>query len=401
MRRLRWFLICLIGAGCLATQATQRDVFWALLGEYPEEARFNPYKVTRDDKSVDSAAILYAVRRAPGSVAEIAAQSGLTREVVVRKLGELETCGLVRREQDRYAINFPFWDAPLRDEIVRLGQQLADSAVRILDEELPGLKAAFAQSSLPGQGYAWKDLSLTIVGGLLLDTGLNDRGIRKRRLFVSSRDTPVRPGGYTYWYRAVEGGWGPFYKFGHNLTNLDGGWFGLFYGQLPGEKMAWSQVWDVHDKKGKQVLRVLIREGRVGQEELAGKAGLPRSELRTILEAMRQKGVVKILDSWVEPGFPVLDQSDLEILLDRVDAICERIIREVYDPALPVILERWKELAPRAWEIDKVDKIFLRDVYDRPYNLVLDRLIRRGTLPPPPAKPPFAYWAINGEFEVL
>lgn len=393
---------------CPGEQATvstpnpeKMNVYWGLLGAYPAEKHLNPYAVTRDDETVDSGALLYSIRREAKRPERIAAESGIPLEDVDRKLAELRVCALVAEKHGKYIVQFPFWDAPLRDEINRFGQQLADSIVDILDEELPALKTAVGNSSLPEQGYDWEDVSLTIVGGLLLDTGLNDRGLRKRRLFVKARDTPTRPGGYRYWYRAVEGGWGSFSKFGHNLTNLEGGWFGLFYGRVPGRKMDWSQVWDVHEAKERAVLRVLVRAGRIGQEELARAAGLQRSELRTLLDEMLEKQVVKIHGTSVEPGFPVLGQRDVRILLDRVDAICDRVIREVYDPQVPLILRRWEELAPENWEIEKVGKMFLRDVCDRPYNLVLDRLIRRGTLPPPPEKPPFMYWAINGHFEVL
>jgi len=65
------------------------------------------------------------------------------------------------------------------------------------------------------------------------------------------------------------------------------------------------------------------------------------------------------------------------------------------------MVSTWKKVKPKNWKMDKVDKFFIRDVFNRPHNLTLDRLIQDGLLPLPPVKPPFNWRGINDHFEVI
>jgi hypothetical protein len=66
---------------------------------------------------------------------------------------------------------------------------------------------------------------------------------------------------------------------------------------------------------------------------------------------------------------------------------------------LPLIEERWEEIAPTNWDMENVDKSFIHEIHLRAYHMTLDMLIGERFLPPPATEPPFDFWGINGNFE--
>jgi hypothetical protein len=311
---------------------------------------------------------------------------------------------LVLRDENGYIVNFPFWDAPLRDRIIELGTELASRVADVIRAEIPTLRRKFDQSSLPSQGYTWDRVALIVVGGLLLDTGLNDRGLRRWGIFDQKRDTPVRPGGYLYWYRAIEGGWGNYWKFGHDQRSSPdlSTWFCMFYGQKTSRKrIDWSSAWDAHAPTTKQITFPLVRTDVIDRDSLLLESGLSELTFQSSLTEMAEAGIVNLEGTKIRRVFPVFNETDIDMLLEHVDTICTRIIDSIYVPFLPRIEEEWLKVAPENWKIQNVLKMFIRDVYDRPYNLTLHLLIEEGTLPPSPTEPPFDYFGINGYFEML
>lgn len=401
---ISFMLIASFLGGAVKSQPKKVDVFWGLLGSYPREKQWNPYKLTRDDKTIDAASILFSIRRDYKTVEQISRETDISVEGIEHKLVQLKNCELVKENENKFIVNFPFWDIPLKDEINGLGLELADKVVDVLKAKLPDLKASFEKSTLPGQGYTWDDVALTIIGGFLLDTGLNDRGLRKWKVFDQKRDTPARPGNYRYWYKAVFDGWGKYWKFGHDQqTNSNSDiWFGLFYGQIPRErKMNWSKTWDVHDEKTRQIIFPLIQKGKIKKTKLQSKTEMSADSFNAVLQRMEQAEIIRIDGSLVHPNFPIFQEKDIQELFSSIDSICNQIIDEIYVPFLPKIQQTWQEVKPRNWEIQNIERFFVREVYDRPYNLTLDRLIREGVLPPSPVEPPFNYWGINGHFKLL
>jgi DNA-binding HxlR family transcriptional regulator len=396
-------LILLFVLSTVKSETKKVKVFWGLLGSYPQEKKWNPYELTREDKKIDVASILYSIRRDYKTSDQISRETNISNKDIEHKLKELENCKLVREKENKFIVNFPFWDITLRDKITALGFELTDQIVEVLKIELPNLKTIFEKSMLPAQGYDWNDISLTVIGGLLVDTGLNDRGLRKWKIFDPKKDTPIRPGNYRYWYRAVENGWGDFWKFGHNMIKNDNFdiWFGLFYGQIPGKRMNWSKIWDVFDKSTRKIIFPLIEKGEIKRNELQREIKMTADSLNAILLKMEQAKIIRIDDSVVYPNFPVFQEKDIQNFLSKIDSLCNQIIDEIYIPFLPKIQQSWKEIAPSNWEMQKIEKFFIREVYSRPYNFTLDRLIREGMLPPSPIEPPFNYWGIKGHFKVL
>lgn len=378
-------------------------VFWGLLGSYPKEKQYNPYELTREDKEIDAASILYSIRRDYKTIEQISKQTNIDIRDIEKKLNELKKCELVTKKKNKFIVNFPFWDIPLRDKINSLGFELTDQIVQIIKSEIPNLKVIFKETSLSTQGYTWDDVSLIIIGGLLLDTGLNDRGLRKWKVFDQKRDTPIRPGDYLYWYKAVENGWGNYWKFGHNMihnNNFDV-WTGMFYGSIKGRKTNWAKTWNLFDDNTSKILFPIIKKAKIHINELQSKSNISVDSLNAILYKMEETKIIKIDDSIVYPNFPVFNEKDIKLILTKVDSICNNIINDIYVPFLPKIQRTWKEIEPSNWEIQSIDKFFTRQVYSRPYNLTLDRLIREGVLPPSPIDPPFNYWGINGHYKAL
>jgi predicted transcriptional regulator len=380
----------------------QIKVFWGLLGSYPAEDSLNPYKLTRDDSSVDVASILYSIRRDFKTIDEISSETGIPRDKITRKLEQLARCELVRRENEAFIVNFPFFDKPMRDRMNELAFEITEPIAEVVRSVIPELKKSVAVSSLAQQGYSWEDVALIIVGGLLLDTGLNDRGLRNWEIFNPLRDTPKRPGGYRYWYRAVEGGWGPYWKFGQNLKPMDEKniWFCHFYGQVKGRRMNWERRWDTFDPRSPSIMALLIRHGRLAVNEVE----LPdpySDSLDSTLRQLTEAGVIKVIGDTVYPGFPIFQGEDIKTTLKYVDQVCTRIIDSIYVPFVPRLEQEWENMVPENWEIPQVEKLFVRQVFSRPYNLVLHVLIEEGILPPAPIEPPFMYYGIRGNFNVL
>ena len=388
--------------GCVdKSEKKNVKVFWGLMGQYPEEKQYNPYELTREDKEIDAASILYSIRRDYKTIEQISKQTEIDIRNVEKKLAELKNCELVTEKDKKFIVNFPFWDIPLRDTINSLGLELSNQIAGVIKSEIPNLKLLFEKTSFPEQGYNWDDVSLIIIGGLLFDTGLNDRGLRKMKIF-SIEDMPVRPGNYYYWYRAVENGWGNYWKFGHDMNNDDFNvWFGMFYGNIKGREIKWGETWDVFNKNTRKFLFPIIKKGKIQVNELYAELEMQRDSFDIVLHKMEEVKMVKIKDSVIIPNFPVFQEKDIQILLTKVDSICNMIITDIYIPFLPKIQKTWKDNKPPNWDIKSVDKLFIREVYDRPYNLTLDILIRENILPPSPVEPPFDYWGLNGYFEVL
>lgn len=395
-------LLALAIEGTGSPEPVKVHAYWALQGSNPP-APCNPYALTRDDDRTDSASLLYVIRREYRTPGEISHATGIPQPAVERKLRDLRKCALVREKAGRFLVDFPFWDQTLRDQINVLGLDLASQVAGVIESELPGLRDVFGRTSLPSKGFAWDEASLVVVGGLLLDTGLNDRGLRIWQAFDPERDTPIRPGNHRYWYRAVEGGWGPYWKFGHDLSHNGSHdlWFGMFYGSKKGHRTVKSESWDVHDERTLSILFPLIREGSATIETLLRQTGLSEEELRRRLDAMAEEQVVRVEGHEILPAFPVFQEKDLGILFTEIDRIAAGIIREVYVPFQSRIEERWKAIKPESWEMAGIDKFIHREVFSRAYNLTLDLLIEKGALPPPPVKAPFACWGIKGHHKVV
>jgi len=419
MNRLVVILLACFGLFALATNCDNQQsdtrqsvseqsvekvhLYWGLVGQDPEEMHLNPYELTRDDEALDVASILYAIRRDFKKIEQIAQETGIAPENIELKMKQLETCDLVRHTSDGFIVNFPLWDIPIRDQLNELGFELAYQVAGIVRYELMGLKLMFERSTLVEQGFSWDEVAVAIVGGLLLDNGVNDRGLRRAEVFVSQRDTPLRPGGYRYWYRAIEDGWGDYWEFGHNMTfNEDQDLvLGMFYGGKRGRQVNRSLGWDIFDTNTRPIIFPLIKNGKLTINELQEKSGIPTDSLQTILQRMAETGIIRFKDDGVYPGFPVFHEPDTLGILFIIDRACRRIINSVYLPLLPVLEERWEEIAPENWDIENVNKFFVREVFDRVYNLTLDILIEEGPLPPPAREPPFDYWGLNGHFEAL
>ena len=384
------------------TPPEKTRVFWGLLGSNPAEDSINPYRLTRDDNSVDVASLLYSIRRDYKKIEEIGDETGIPANDITRKLRQLLACELVVERNGTFLVNFPFFDAPLRDRMNELAFEITEEIADRVRAAIPQLKRSVAVSTLVGQGYTWDEVALVIVGGLLLDTGLNDRGLRKNDIFKQLRDTPVRPGGYRYWYKAVEGGWGPYWKFGQNLRSMDnkGYWFCHLYGQIPGQRINWRKVWRTDDPRNEAILLPLIRDGRLAVDRIVLPAPYSDSVSAT-LGKMTEACVIRIEHDTVYPAFPIFHESDIQSTIGYVDAVCKEIIDSVYLPFVPKLRAEWEKIAPANWDMPHVEDLFVRQVFSRPYNLVLHLLIEEGALPPSPMEPPFDYYGICGDFEVL
>lgn len=386
-------------------QAKQVNLYWGMLGQYPSEDSLNPYKLTKDDKKINVAQVTFAIRRDYKTAEQISKETGIPATDIEKKMKELANCEMVREKDGKYIVNFPFWDEALKSEINNLALELAEKIVAVLKSELPNFKALFEKSTLPSQGYTWDDVSLTLIGGLLVDTGLNDRGLRERDIFDPQRDTPLRPGGYRYWYDAVENGWGGnYWAWGHNMicNKERDNWFGMFFAFIKDRRVNWNGVWDIfNDKRISSILHILIKNGSTKIGELQKEVKITPDSLKLVLQKMRKMQVIKTNYSFIYPNFPVFQESDIQLLFTKVDSVCDRVINDIYIPFLPKIETRWKKVKPKNWEMDKIDKYFIREVFNRTYNITLERLIRDGILPPPPIKPPFNWWGLNGYFKVI
>jgi hypothetical protein len=399
-------MVFLVMVSCvLAEEGEKPDqvkVFWGLLGSYPAEDSLNPYKLTRDDKSIDAASLLYSIRRDFKTIDEISSETGIPHGKISRKLQQLGECDLVLEQNGAFLVNFPFFDEPLRDRMNELAFEITKPIADKVRSIIPGLKESVAVSTLAEQGYSWEDVALIIVGGLLLDTGLNDRGLRRWDIFKQLRDTPVRPGGYRYWYKAVEGGWGPYWKFGQNLKPMDNKnyWFCHFFGQVAGRRIDWRKTWDAHDQRNESMLLPLIKNGRLAVDHIV--LSSPYSDsLESTLRQLTEAHVIKIVGDTVYPDFPIFQSEDIKSTLEYVDKVCTEIIDSIYVPFVPRLRQEWQKIAPENWRMSHVENFFIRQLFSRPYNLVLHILIEEGTLPPSPTEPPFDYYGICGDFEVL
>ena len=352
-------------------------------------------------KEKDVIKILYAIKKKPFSVREIADQTGQTEAFAEDKLLELERENLAIKEGGKWLSNFPIFDRNDIADAEKMGLKYAKAEARILEEEIPGLIQFYDRTKL-SRRFDWNDVSLILAGAFLADFCVVDRIPYMSHNLASTEE--LEP-----WLDKTGSGWygagfevmekqfptkkWDFYQ--NTVSRYKGGMarFGYFRG-LDENRMkppGWPEYFAL-EPEGRILFS--LGEGPLDTEQLEEKARLKEENLKKTLRELENYDPPAVIyrQGKYENNIPMLAESDLNLLLPEFDRVAERIFKEV---VIPHHQERTRQAKKRGtkWVFPAdVINIYVRDK-------ALQILVEKGLLgavPSPPVKWNFGVWGWNG-----
>ncbi|MEW6750110.1 MAG: sigma-70 family RNA polymerase sigma factor [Candidatus Latescibacterota bacterium] len=264
--------------------------------------------------------ILLHIARHPASVDEIAGAVGADRIYVLDHLSSLAEMELVRTEgEGRYLADFAILDGTAQEALAARSRQIGRRDAGILSEHAAALRAAFAQTSLPAQGFAWDGVSWLVLGVLTASYAVGRACPEIHRVGV-----PLRPDGNR--------------------------WF--LFGSTPGVQSAPLQVsastsgeargvgcWSTRGLPGPdgwlpdpphRDLVHALQQGARPEAELLQDGGQRRTALAELLDrgwVVKDAGQVRL-------AVPVFTAADDRALCPAVDAAAQEIVERSRQPGL-------------------------------------------------------------------
>lgn len=324
--------------------------------------------------------ILYAVKEKSLPVEMIAAQVGTPPEQIQEKLNQLATFGLAGQEGQAWISNIPLYTKDEMQVAEALGQRYAQKEAKILREAIPAIQRVFRQTVL-SEYFAWDEVSLVLVGGLVADFCVVDRIPFMAEYYTEALQPPlVSPSGKRWGYNGFEKLPKRFasrrWKFYHNqFSKWNGGLarFGYIREQRAGEPSR-PEGW-IRFEQGK--ILFALAEGPQTLPDLQRQTGLNEDVLRKGLDLLQctWPSAVVLHEGRYRSKIPILCERDLALLLAEGDRIAATVFREVVHPLFEERAAKGKALGSR-WPLPA-------DTYVR--DKALQILIEEGRIGPAPS----------------
>ena len=385
-------LIVMLRAGCPSLGADSKKGF----PEFEFDVWASPpsrqvYSLTGER---DVQRILYSVKEEALSVEAIAARVEMPAGHVRDKLNRLAKFGLVRQEEHAWTSNIPLYTRDEMRAAEEIGKRFAEKEAKIFREAMPAVKRVFQETVLSTY-FAWDDVSLVLVGGLVADFCVVDR-IPFMADYYSEALQPalVSPSGKRWGYDGFEKLPKRFpsrrWKFYHNqFSKYRGGLARFGYirenrASEPSRPEGWIRF-----EQGK--ILFALAEGPGAFSELQKQTGLKADLLRQGLDALQnvRPPAIVVREGRYQSSIPVLCEKDLALLLAEGDRIAARIFQEVVHPLFRERAAKGKASGSR-WPLPA-------DTYVR--DKALQILIEEGLIGPAPAASVdwnFGFWGWKG-----
>jgi hypothetical protein len=345
--------------------------------------------------------ILFAVRKKPLSVQQIADQTGQAEAFAEDKLLELERENLAIKEGGKWLSNFPIFDKKDIADAEKLGLKYAKTEARILEEELPGLVQFYNRTKLSRRSV-WEDVSLILMGAFLADFCVVDRvPYMSRNLASTEKLEPWLEKNGSGWYgagfEAMEKQFPTkkwdFYQ--NTVSRYKGGMarFGYFR-SLDENRMkppGWPEYF-VLEPEGRILFS--LAEGPLDIKQVAEKARWKEEDTKNILRELENYDPPAVVfhQGRYENNIPILAESDFNLLLPEFDRVAERIFKEVVIPHHQERERRAKRRGTKwAFPADIIN-IYVRD---KALQILVEKRLL-GAVPSPPVKWNFGVWGWNG-----
>lgn len=338
--------------------------------------------------------ILLTIEESALTAEEIAKRVDKPPEDVLKTLMELGEYALARRDGTKWLSGIPLYT---EDEIragEELGKAYANKEFIVLRRELPKLKSLFGQTRL-SKHFTWNEVSLILVGGLLMDLCVVDRIPFMPDHEIVGLQPPLVAGSGNRWgYEGFQKMTIRFptrkWKFYHNLASKDSGGMARFghYGEQRPSQPSRPEGW-MRFEQGK--ILFALAEGPRSFAALKEQSRLRPEILTEGLKALQGAAPPAIVfqGEAYRSRIPVLCQADLELLLPTFDAVAIMILEEVTRPHWMERVALGKAAGSR-WPLP--DGLYVRDK-------ALQMLIEEGEIGPDPTPPVqwnFGVWGWKG-----
>ena len=340
-------MICLVAQPLLARQEAVRFPEF----EFDVWARPPSRKVYELTKERVVQSILYSIKEGALAPGEVATMVGQRKSVVVEKLIQLEECGLVRKEEQKWISNIPLYTKAEIQEAEKIGLKYADKEAEILRREIPKLKELYTETTL-SKNFSWDEVSLIIIGAFLSDFCVVDRIPFRAENFSVELQPALKTGGRRWGYDGFEKLPTRFasrkWKFYQNVISKSSGGmarFGYFQENRKSPSSRPERWFLIREGK----ILFALADGPLSLAELERQTGLKRTDLIKTLNEMSAYNppAVVLKNRKYYSRIPVLTESDFEHVLDECDRIAEEIFNEVVLSNLEERKARAKELGYR------------------------------------------------------
>jgi hypothetical protein len=338
--------------------------------------------------------ILYSVKEEPLPVEVIAARIDAPPEQVQEKLNQLTKFGLAGQKGQAWISNVPLYTNGEMQVAEELGKRYAEKEAKILREAIPAIERVFQETVL-SRYFAWDEVSLVLVGGLVSDFCVVDRIPFMAEYYTEALQPPlVSPSGKRWGYNGFEKLPKRFpsrrWKFYHNqFSKWNGGLARFGYirenrSREPSRPEGWIRF-----EQGK--ILFALAEGPRTFSELQQQTGLKADILHQGLDMLQgiHPPAVVLHEGRYRSRIPVLCEKDLALLLAEGDRIAAMIFQEVVRPLFEERVAKGKALGSR-WPLPA-------DTYVR--DKALQILIEEGRIGPAPTASVdwnFSFWGWKG-----
>ncbi len=329
--------------------------------------------------------VLYVIRNAPKTAAQIKQEVQVDKRMVQDALTQLQQYHLASRSSVGQT-----WEARIgvfSKEDIRVAQELGKKygqmEAAILAEAAPAVREIYEGCSVVRK-YPWPTMSSIILGGLIADFCVIDRAPFQAERHAVSLLPPLQPDGTRWEYTGFELDEGKIYPllewtFYHNLyKDAHGGFarWGCFEGSRAPRPSQPEALFFRGDAR-KIVTAISSRD--LTLEEVCRRATLPREVVKRQLEELAafDPPAIVMEGERFQLNVPILSRNDLAALLAKGDEAAKTVHAEV---SVPYHGERERVSTERGLPSILPGSVLARE-------FALQRLFEEGILSPPASAP--------------
>jgi len=313
------------------------------------------------------------------------ARRGLTEEALAKILSPAVVndiisvythLGILIKDGNKLWTTIPLFSNEEKKPLMREADRIARSMTKYISRHLREIINQYRRTSLPRQGLEWRDVSFTLIGGMLLDQYLF-RTIHERNVVPLP---PLRPDGGKWYLWCLEDGTGSPYEY----------WVSMISSPIGGCACIWIRGMKrsyVHIYGEALRLAMLLAEGVKTRDELMYRSALPADFVHDTLNKWLERGLLEAKDDEFRHKFPILLKPDVSVLSSAFRRMCGELVENILRRNISVLLKLKHRLGYE--HID--DAAFLVMMFHAIKQFTVSRLIELGILPEPP-KPIPTWW---------
>jgi len=278
-------------------------------------------------------ALCLCVNKRAKTARQIAREVDANIQYVHETAEVLAECEILRLDSARhYQANFIALDADdwthLADFIHSQAGALADA----LRPHLRKLRAAWSDTPVAKEGFAWAQAKWPLVALLVLNTGL------ERNADLAPGAPPLRASGYRFWLggRELTPETPRIWMLGFNSTGYETN--GLHHGHFNTAELP--RAGGVFVRGLEPLALTAIAKGAETAAQVCARVDAPRERVQTALAALSKRGLLSSRSGRLRLTFPVFTEENSSMLVPLIDQISSSLLEHVLDPALEDLGDR-------------------------------------------------------------